>query len=182
MAPGARVTNVDDRGATGTPSTKAARHARIRALLVSEPIHSQTELAGRLAADGLQVTQATLSRDLIELRAQKVRTADGVSVYAVPGEGGDQSLRASADAESLVARLARLCEELLVSAETSGNLVVLRTPPGAAHYLASALDHSVLPGVLGTIAGDDTVLVIAREGEEGGAAIAARLLQLAEGG
>ena len=156
------MTNVDDRGATGTPSTKAARHARIRALLVSEQIHSQTELAGRLAADGLQVTQATLSRDLIELRAQKVRTADGVSVYAVPGEGGDQSLQASA--------------------ETSGNLVVLRTPPGAAHYLASALDHSVLPGVLGTIAGDDTVLVIAREGEEGGAAIAARLLQLAEGG
>ncbi|MGP7961429.1 arginine repressor [Sanguibacter sp. A247] len=176
------MTATDERGSAGTPSTKAARHARVRALLVSEQIHSQTELAARLAADGLHVTQATLSRDLIELRAQKVRTADGVSVYAVPGEGGDQSLQVSADAESLVARLARLCEELLVSAETSGNLVVLRTPPGAAHYLASAIDHSVLPGVLGTIAGDDTVLVIAREGEEGGAAIAARLLRLAEGG
>lgn len=167
---------------SAAPSTKAARHARIRAILVSQQIHSQTELASALADDGVQVTQATLSRDLIELRAQKVRTAQGVSVYAVPGEGGDQSLQVTADPESLVARLARLCEELLVSAEASGNLVVLRTPPGAAHYLASALDHSVLPDVVGTIAGDDTVLVIAREGDEGGAAVAARLLRLAEGG
>lgn len=130
----------------------------------------------------MQVTQATLSRDLIELRAQKVRTSRGVSVYAVPGEGGDRSLQTTSDTESLAARLARLCEELLVSAEASGNLVVLRTPPGAAHYLASALDHSVLPDVIGTIAGDDTVLVIARDGDEGGAAVAARLLRLAEGG
>lgn len=166
---------------TGTPSTKAARHARIRAILTSHEIHSQTELASALADDGVQVTQATLSRDLIELRAQKVRTSRGVSVYAVPGEGGDRSLQTTSDTESLAARLARLCEELLVSAEASGNLVVLRTPPGAAHYLASALDHSVLPDVIGTIAGDDTVLVIARDGDEGGAAVAARLLRLAEG-
>ena len=78
----------------------------------------------------------------------------------------------------LAARLARLCAELLVTAEASGNLVVLRTPPGAAQFLASAIDHSVLPAVLGTIAGDDTVLVIAREGETG-AALAARFLALA---
>ena len=70
----------------------------------------------------------------------------------------------------LAARLARLCAELLVTAEASGNLVVLRTPPGAAQFLASAIDHSILPAILGTIAGDDTVLVIAREGETGAGA------------
>ena len=122
------------------PTTKAARHARIRALLTQSAVSSQTQLAAALAAQGVQVTQATLSRDLIELRAQKVRTAQRVSVYAVPGEGGDRSLQVEADTESLSARLARLCEELLVSAETSANLVVLRTPPGAAQYLASAID------------------------------------------
>ena len=81
----------------------------------------------------------------------------------------------------LASRLARLCAELLVTAEASGNLVVLRTPPGAAQFLASAIDHSILPAVLGTIAGDDTVLVIAREGDEGPAtaALAARFLALA---
>ncbi len=82
------------------------------------------------------------------------------------------------DAEYLAARLARLCGELLVSAESSANLVVLRTPPGAAQYLASAIDHSVLPGVLGTIAGDDTVLVIARDAD-GGDELAARFVALA---
>lgn len=168
-------------GSSNAPLTKAARHARIRQLLVARAISSQVELAQALASDGVQVTQATLSRDLIEMRAQKVRTPAGVSVYAVPGEGGDRSLQLGDHTESLSTRLARLCEELLLSAEHSRNLVVLRTPPGAAQYLASAIDHSVLPGVLGTIAGDDTVLVIAREGEEEGPAVAARLLRLAEG-
>jgi len=160
------------------PATKAARHARIVQLLVREEIHSQAELARALAADGLHVTQATLSRDLIELRAEKVRTAAGVLVYAVPGEGGDRSVQATADAEFLAARLSRLCGELRVSAASSGNLVVLRTPPGAAQYLASAIDHSVLGGVLGTIAGDDTVLVIAR-GVDGGDELAARFVAIA---
>jgi len=160
------------------PATKTARHARIVQLLVHEQIHSQAELARALAADGLHVTQATLSRDLIELRAEKVRTSAGVLVYAVPGEGGDRSVQAADDREYLAARLTRLCGELLVSAESSGNLVVLRTPAGAAQYLASAIDHSVLPGVLGTIAGDDTVLVIARE-TDGGDELAARFVALA---
>ena len=160
------------------PATKAARHARIVQLLGREQIHSQAELARALAQDGLHVTQATLSRDLIELRAEKVRTSSGVLVYAVPGEGGDRSVQATRDAEYLAARLARLCVELLVSAESSANLVVLRTPPGAAQYLASAIDHSVLPGVLGTIAGDDTVLVIARD-VDGGDELAARFVALA---
>jgi transcriptional regulator of arginine metabolism len=81
-------------------------------------------------------------------------------VYAVPGEGGDRTARPAPDGTELTARLRRVCEELLVTAEPSHNLVVLRTPPGAANYLASAIDHAALPGVLGTIAGDDTIMVI----------------------
>lgn len=166
---------------TGVPSTKAARHALIARLLVHGAVRSQGELAAALAAEGLHVTQATLSRDLVELRAVRVRTADGTLVYALPGEGGDPTPQVFSDPERLAARLGRLCAELLVTAEVSGNLVVLRTPPGAAQFLASAIDHSVLPPVLGTIAGDDTVLVIARD-VDGGDAVARRLLELASEG
>ena len=168
------------------PATKAARHALIARLLASRPVHSQTELAGRLAEAGVSVTQATLSRDLVELRAVKIRTATGALAYALPAEGGDRGQQAAPDTEYLAARLARLCAELLVTADASGNLVVLRTPPGAAQFLASAIDHSVMPGVMGTIAGDDTVLVIARDtseapgaGGSAGSALAARFLALA---
>lgn len=161
-------------------STKVARHRHIVAVLRREPVRSQVELAERLAADGFVVTQATLSRDLVELGAVKVRHEGGL-VYAVPGEGGDRTPKAGIDAEWLNARLQRLCEELLVTAEASANLVVLRTPPGAAQFLASALDQSVLPAVLGTIAGDDTVVVVTRD-PLGGAEVAARLLALASHG
>lgn len=150
----------------------------ITRLLAHAPVRSQGELAAALAAEGLVVTQATLSRDLVELRAVRIRAADGTLTYAVPGEGGDRTPQMAETAEHLASRLARLCAELLVTAESSGNLVVLRTPPGAAHFLASAIDHSVLPGVMGTIAGDDTVLVIARE-VDGGEAVALRFLALA---
>lgn len=81
----------------------------------------------------------------------------------------------------LDARLARVCAEVLVTAEASANLVVLRTPPGAAQFLASAIDSSYLPSVLGTIAGDDTILVVTRE-PLGGDAVAARFLDLARSG
>lgn len=161
----------------GVPATKAARHALIGRLLQRTAVRSQGELAAALAAEGVQATQATLSRDLLELRAVRIRTADGTLAYALPAEGGDRTPHAD-DAEQLAARLSRLCAELLVTAEASGNLVVLRTPPGAAQFLASAIDHSVLPPVLGTIAGDDTVLVIARE-VDGGGAVARRFLELA---
>jgi len=169
---------------SAVPHTKAARHARITSLLTRGLVHSQQQLGELLAAEGVVVTQATLSRDLVELRAVKIRTPSGILTYAVPVEGGGRTTPATGpDEEMLAARLARLCAELLVTAEASGNLVVLRTPPGAAQFLASAIDHSVLPAILGTIAGDDTVLVIAREGDEGpaatGAALAARFLALA---
>lgn len=164
-----------------TPHTKAARHARIVDLLQRTAVPNQSRLAELLAADGLVVTQATLSRDLDELGAVKVPSADGSLVYAVPGEGGDSSPVAALREEATVARLARVAAEVLVSADASANLVVLRTPPGAAQYLASAIDHTVLPGILGTVAGDDTVLLVARD-PSGGEAVAAAMLSLAEHG
>ena len=132
-------------------TTRAGRQSRIVALLSSRPVHSQAELAGLLAAEGIEITQATLSRDLEELGAVKLRGADGgVGAYVRGVTGGTE-------------RMSRLLGELLVSTDASGNLAVLRTPPGAAQYLASSIDRAALPYVVGTIAGDDTVLVVARE-------------------
>ena len=161
------------------PLTKAARQARITELLEARPVASQTELGRLLADSGVLVTQATLSRDLVELDAVKVRSADGALVYAVPGEGGDRSPSAPRESAASLDRLARLCGELLVSAEASANLVVLRTPPGAAQFLASACDRAEIADVLGTIAGDDTVLLIGRD-PTGGEALARRFLDMAE--
>jgi transcriptional regulator of arginine metabolism len=161
------------------PATKNARHQLIVELVGSQEIHSQGELAILLAENGVRVTQATLSRDLVELEAVKVRGADGALVYAVPSEGGDRTPHAPADSAAGRARLARLCAELLVSADASGNLVVLRTPPGAAQFLASAFDKAEFADVLGTIAGDDTVLVIGRD-PAGGDALARRFLDMAD--
>ena len=140
-------------------ATRAGRQARIVAVLSSRQVHSQAELAALLAADGIDVTQATLSRDLEELGAVKLRGADGgVGVYVVPEDGSP--VRGVAGGTE---RLSRLLGELLVSTDASANLAVLRTPPGAAHYLASAIDRAALHEVVGTVAGDDTILVIARE-------------------
>jgi transcriptional regulator of arginine metabolism len=163
------------------PATKAARHQRIVHLLNRHPVRSQVDLVELLAGEGLVVTQATLSRDLVELDAVRVRRADGALVYAVPGEGGDRTPWAGVETAASGHRLARLCAELLVSAEASANLVVLRTPPGAAQFLASALDRAELSSVLGTIAGDDSVLVISRSAD-GGDALAAKLLAFAGNG
>jgi transcriptional regulator of arginine metabolism len=188
---------------TVSPVTKTARHAQIAAILghADPPVRSQEELAERLGQHGVRVTQATLSRDLEELGAVRLRAADGGLVYALPGQaGGPGSLPgglvyalpgepeglAQASAASAgdlppepSGRLARVAAELLVSAEASANLVVLRTPAGAAQFLASVLDHSAWPSILGTVAGDDTVLVIARD-PAGGADLARALLRLAD--
>jgi len=161
------------------PATKNARHRQIVDLVSSHEVRSQSELADLLAANGVHVTQATLSRDLVELDAVRVRSASGALVYAVPGEGGDRRPAAPGETAAAAHRLARLCGELLVSAEASANLLVLRTPPGAAQFFASAVDKAELPDVLGTIAGDDTVLLITRD-PQGGDALARRLLALAE--
>ncbi|MBW9216886.1 arginine repressor [Mumia sp. zg.B53] len=147
---------------TTIPATKAARQQRVVELLRTRVVRSQTDLADLLAEDGVLVNPSTLSRDLVELDAVRVRHPGGGLVYAVPGEGGDRTPRPAVEPVSANARLARLCNELLVSAEGSANLVVLRTPPGAAQFLASAIDHAALGALLGTIAGDDSVLVICK--------------------
>jgi len=165
--------------ASSRPSTKNARHRLIVDLIWNYEIKSQGELAERLSDRGFQVTQTTLSRDLVELEAVKVRGGAGSLVYAVPGEGGDRRAVAATESASARARLSRLCAELLVSAEASANLVVLRTPPGAAQFLASAFDKAEFPDVLGTIAGDDTVLVIGRD-PQGGDDLVRRFLALAD--
>jgi transcriptional regulator of arginine metabolism len=140
-------------------TSRAARQQRIVEILGSTAVRSQTDLLDLLADDGIEVTQATLSRDLVDVGAERVRVGKSL-VYAVPGEGGDRTVRPAVDSPERVSRLQARCHELLVSADVSANLVVLRTPPGAANFLASALDHAGLEGVLGTIAGDDTILVI----------------------
>jgi arginine repressor len=296
--------------APAAPATKAARQARIVEILAREQVHNQEQLAGLLARyAGMHVAQATLSRDLVELGVVRLRAADGVLVYALPGEpggpgsppgtnfdypertgpaaappssavpGADQDgiapneaahpneaaqrrsarprsteqpsteerpaqqrpaqQRATGDtaaqdappravrgtaqaaaqaagsvggqdtaarlfaaapgtpglpsgpgglggpggpgiqASAIPARLIRYLKELLTSAEASANLVVLRTPAGAAQFLASAIDHAAWPAILGTVAGDDTVLVIARD-PLGGDALAAEFRRLAD--
>ena len=162
------------------PATKNARQQMIIDLLTRHPVRSQTELGELLARAGLHVTQATLSRDLVELDAVKVRAAGGALVYAVPAEGGDRTPRAAPETGASEARLARLCTDLLVSAQATGNLVVLRTPPGAAPLLASAIDKTGMLGVVGSIAGDDTILVIVDDAT-GGEPVARRFTALADG-
>ncbi len=155
---------------------RSARHARIAELISTGPVTSQTHLAKLLAESGVEVTQATLSRDLEELGAVKLRGSDGAPAsYVLPPENAP--LR---PAQAAPARLTRLLADLLTSAEGSANLAVLRTPPGAAQFLASGLDKVGLPDVLGTIAGDDTLLVVSRH-PDGGAALAERLRALAGG-
>jgi transcriptional regulator of arginine metabolism len=181
------------------PGTKASRQAWVAATLADRPVRSQEELARLLAERGMPVTQATLSRDLEELGAVRVRGADGSLVYALPTEPGGPGSRpggvgpsgarpggpaapvpaVGTEHDPVRTRLSRTAAELLISAEASANMVVLRTPAGAAQFLASVLDHAAWPSILGTIAGDDTVLVISRD-PTGGDALAARLLALAE--
>lgn len=159
-------------------NSRRSRHQRIADLLGKHKVRSQSALAELLVAEGFSVTQATLSRDLDELGAMRIRDSDGALIYALRSEGGDGAPRPATDSGELETRLRRLLGELLVTAEGSANLVVLRTPPGAAQFLASALDHAdrhgVTAGVMGTIAGDDTVLVICRD-PLGGPELAKRL-------
>lgn len=133
---------------------RPARLSLLRGLLVDARFTSQQELADALAAQGVVVSQSTLSKDLVELGAMRRRTDGGELVYAL----GDDEPQAVA-----TERLARLCAEMLQSIRAAGNQLVLRTPPGAAQYLAAAMDAARLPGVIGTIAGDDTILVIAAD-------------------
>ena len=159
------------------PSTKSARHEMIRDLLASESIGSQEGLRARLAERGIDVTQTTLSRDLMDLRATKIRDASGALIYTVPDHDGGLTH----DAEAANVRLARWCQLLLVTSVKVGNQLVLRTQVGAANLLASSIDAVRREENAGTIAGDDTILVICRS-EEGAAEVERSLLALAEPG
>ena len=159
------------------PQTRAARRQLILDILGRESVRSQGDLLEILSRNGIEVTQATLSRDLVELGAVKVRQGKAL-VYAVPGMGGDRTVRVAPGIDEVSSHLRRQCEELLVTARASANLVVVRTPAGAANYLASAIDHAGEPDILGTIAGDDTVMIIT-SGAQQSRALVSRLLALA---
>lgn len=141
------------------PRSRGARHGLIVEILAHSAVRSQGQLLDLLAQEGVEITQATLSRDLVELGAVKVRQGRAL-VYALPGLGGDVTPRPAPDSQFVRERIRKMCSDLLVSATPAANQVVLRTPPGAAQYLASALDSTPELEILGTIAGDDTVLLI----------------------
>ena len=160
-----------------TSRAKAVRQEHIVRLLRQHAVHSQGELATLLSAEGVEATQATLSRDLEEIGAVRLRTEDSRLVYTVPGAGADRP--PGAEAEVLDVRLVRIAQELLVSVFAATNLVIVRTPPGGAQYLASAIDHADWASVLGTVAGDDTVLVVSAD-PHGAPELAARLIGLTD--
>jgi transcriptional regulator of arginine metabolism len=150
---------------------KPQRQHRVLRILEQHPVSSQAQLVQLLEAEGVVATQATVSRDLEELGAVKVRMPGGAMAYAIPeygkerAAGGDDHLR-------------RLMSEFVVDVGHSGPLVVLRTPPGSAHVVASALDRAGFGGLLGTVAGDDTIFAVVPESVSA-ADIANRLAQLA---
>jgi len=149
---------------------KPQRQHLVAKLIEQGSIENQAQLVELLAEQGCHATQATVSRDLDDLGAIKVRIPGGESAYAIPALPAQQL--APED------HLRRVCGDWVVEVAHSGNLVVLRTPPGSAHVVASALDRAGLPDLLGTVAGDDTLLVVVAEGV-GGAEVAEKLSDLA---
>jgi transcriptional regulator of arginine metabolism len=149
---------------------KTQRQHLVSKIIEAQAVPNQAALVDLLAAEGVVATQATVSRDLEDLGAIKVRMPGGDTAYAIPALPKEQ--RAPED------HLRRVFGDWVVEVAHSDNLVVVRTPPGSAHVVASALDRSGQPGVLGTVAGDDTILVIVDAGF-GGAAMAQTLSDLA---
>jgi len=145
-------------------SSVTARRAKAIALIKAGLIHSQSDLVKQLKKAGFPVTQATASRDLEEIGAVRGRSASGESVYKI-----------SNTEDESISRTMPIPADLIISVESSGNLAVVRTPPGGAQLLASSLDHSGITEIIGTIAGDDTVLVVSRKAS-GGAQLAKELL------
>jgi transcriptional regulator of arginine metabolism len=150
--------------------SKAQRQHRVARLLTEHLVTSQAQLVDLLAGEGVVATQATVSRDLEDLGAIKVRLPGGELVYAIPELPQEQVVPHE--------HLRRVLGEWVVEVQSSHNLVILRTPPGSAHVVASALDRSGLDGVIGTVAGDDTLLVVVAEAHAG-ADVAGRLREMA---
>jgi transcriptional regulator of arginine metabolism len=133
------------------PRSRQERQQAVRELVARYLIGSQAELVALLDRHGIEATQATVSRDLDELGIGKLRGADGTAFYAMPESGG----------------LAQILRQFVVGIDASGNLAVVRTTPGAAAAVASAVDAAAVAGVLATVQGDDTLLVVAVEGTAG---------------
>ena len=156
-----------------TPHTKVAIQEIIKDWITQGSIHSQIEIVDRLKNSGFDVTQATVSRDLEDIGAVRGRDSQGDPNYRINQESIDEPL----------SKVSRLISDLLVDVKSSGNLTVLRTPPGGAQLLASALDRAsragTIPQIIGTIAGDDTVLVVSSE-SDGAEQNAQLLLSLAQ--
>ena len=149
---------------------KPQRQHRIARLLEEQVVSSQVQLVELLATDGVLATQATVSRDLEELGAVKVRIPGGQMAYAIPEQAKEQPVPED--------HLRRVLGEFVVEVAASGNIAVLRTPPGSAHVVARALDRAGLADVLGTVAGDDTIFVLAADGVPG-SVLGKRLASLA---
>ncbi|HEX8224342.1 MAG TPA: arginine repressor [Allosphingosinicella sp.] len=149
---------------------RARRQKAIADLIRAEPLGSQEEVTARLGAIGFTVTQATVSRDLDQMGAVKVKRGGALS-YALPDQLGDNDWAA--------ARLRRILAEWVLSVEAAGNLLVVKTPPGSAHLVALALDQAKLDEVAGTISGDDTLFVALRDGIAAGA-VAQRFRKLSQ--
>ena len=145
----------------------SARRAKAIALIQSEVIHSQSDLVVALKKSVYRVTQATASRDLEEIGAVRTRGKDGESIYKI-NDSSDDAL----------SRINPVPSKLILSVDHSANLAVIHTPPGAAQFVASSLDHAHLTGVIGTIAGDDTIILVSKKAT-GGAQLAKELLTYA---
>lgn len=156
----------------GSPRTATARRSRIAEILSDTPVTSQEELGQLLDAEGVHVTQTTLSRDLLALGA--VKDADGTYVLNIPES--PESLHGRATHEG---SLGRVVGELLVRAEAAGNIAVVRTPPGAAQFLAGHLDRSSAFDTVGTVAGDDTIIIVMRS-EDDAQELCQALVRMAE--
>ncbi len=150
-------------------TTKVQRQSAISRIVGEHEVTSQPELIELLAAQGIEATQATVSRDLDDIGAVKVRVASGNTVYAIP--------QFEPDRFAPLDQLRRVMGEWVAEVAQSGNIVVLRTPPGCAHVVASALDRSRVDGMIGTVAGDDTLMCVADRPD--GSELAARLRHLA---
>ena len=145
-------------------SSVSARRAKAISLIKAGIVHSQSDLVKLLKKAGFVVTQATASRDLEEVGAVRSRNESGELVYQI-----------GASSDGAISKSMPLPSDLILSVEASGNLAVVRTPPGGAQFLASSLDNSGIKSVIGTIAGDDTVLVVSKK-SNGGADLAKELL------
>jgi transcriptional regulator of arginine metabolism len=142
----------------------SARRVKAISLIKAGVVHSQSDLVKLLKKAGFAVTQATASRDLEEVGAVRARSATGELIYQI-----------GSTSDGAISKSMPLPSDLILSVEASANLAVVRTPPGGAQFLASALDNSGINAIIGTIAGDDTVLVVSKK-SNGGAELAKELL------